>query len=148
MIISTLQALFKRDLIRLEEEVKAYSKEENLWKIDGNIVNSGGNLCLHLIGNLNEYIGEHIGDYDFKRDRDFEFTGSGVSRDTLIQEIRKTIAIVENSLNKLTAGVLILEYPVLVFEEKMTYEFFLIHLTTHLRYHLGQLNYHRRLLDI
>lgn len=39
------------------------------------------------------------------------------------------------------------EYPILVFESKTSTEFFLIHLSTHLAYHLGQINYHRRLLD-
>jgi uncharacterized damage-inducible protein DinB len=39
------------------------------------------------------------------------------------------------------------EYPLLVFENKMSTGYFLIHLTTHLAYHLGQINYQRRLLD-
>ncbi len=38
-------------------------------------------------------------------------------------------------------------FPINVFNYEMTTEFFLVHLTTHLNYHLGQINYHRRLLD-
>ncbi len=147
MIKNTLKNIFNRDLTILKQEIETYSKEKNIWRVDNNITNSGGNLCLHLIGNLNEYIGRHIGGFDFKRDREYEFTGNGVSRDALILEIENTMTIVESSLNKLTDEVLVSDYPVMVFAEKMTYEFFLIHLTTHLRYHLGQLNYHRRLLD-
>ena len=37
-------------------------------------------------------------------------------------------------------------YPDEVFKEPMTTGHFLIHLSTHLGYHLGQINYHRRLL--
>jgi len=39
------------------------------------------------------------------------------------------------------------EYPLIVFAEKMTTDFFLIHLIAHFTYHLGQINYHRRLSD-
>jgi uncharacterized damage-inducible protein DinB len=39
------------------------------------------------------------------------------------------------------------EYPIVVFKDKMTTGYFLIHLVGHLGYHLGQINYHRRLLE-
>jgi len=38
-------------------------------------------------------------------------------------------------------------YPKVVFKEEMSTAYFLVHLTTHLAYHLGQLNYYRRLFD-
>ncbi len=39
------------------------------------------------------------------------------------------------------------EYPILVFDHKTSTEYLLVHLTGHLNYHLGQINYHRRLIE-
>jgi uncharacterized damage-inducible protein DinB len=58
-----------------------------------------------------------------------------------------TITVVEYGLNKLNEDDLEKEYSLLVFKEKTSTGFFLIHLAVHLDYHLGQINYHRRLLD-
>jgi uncharacterized damage-inducible protein DinB len=55
--------------------------------------------------------------------------------------------VVDAALNNLTEDQLTDEYPVLVFKEKTSTEYMLVHLATHLSYHLGQINYHRRLLD-
>lgn len=147
MILETLQKLFERDLLALKEEILRYTNEEHLWLVDKGISNSGGNLCLHLIGNLKHFIGNHIGGFNYERNRDFEFKGKDVSRELMVREIENTVDIVLQSLSKLDDATLVLDYPIVVFKEKMTYEFFLIHLTTHLKYHLGQINYHRRLLD-
>ncbi|WP_299679419.1 DUF1572 family protein [uncultured Dokdonia sp.] len=147
MAIHTLQQLYKRDLTRLKTEITSYTKEENLWIIDGDIANSGGNLCLHLLGNLNAFIGAQIGKTGYVRDREFEFTGKNVPVTTLVKQIDDTIQAVQEALALVDNEMLISQYPIQVFNEKMTYEFFLIHLSSHLTYHLGQINYHRRLLD-
>jgi hypothetical protein len=65
----------------------------------------------------------------------------------LIQKIDEVRTTVDNVLSKMTDDQLKDEYPMLVFEEKTSTEYFLIHLATHLGYHLGQVNYHTRLLD-
>lgn len=148
MVIDTLQQLYKRDLLRLKTEITSYTKEENLWIVDRAISNSGGNLCLHLLGNLNTFIGTHIGNTGYVRDREFEFSGKDVPVNTLARQIEDTMIVVENALASLDEKQLAAEYPVKVFKESMTYEFFLIHLSSHLTYHLGQINYHRRLLDV
>jgi hypothetical protein len=57
MIIETLKTLFKKDLEKLRTEIELYQHEDRIWHFEKNIANSGGNLCLHLIGNLNAYIG-------------------------------------------------------------------------------------------
>ncbi|WP_299767325.1 DUF1572 family protein [uncultured Dokdonia sp.] len=147
MPITTLQQLYKRDLTRLKTEITSYTKEENLWIIDGTIANSGGNLCLHLLGNLNAFIGAKMGNTNYVRDRAFEFAGKDVPVATLVQQIDETIHVVHEALTLVDQEMLASEYPIQVFKEKMTYEFFLIHLSSHLTYHLGQINYHRRLLD-
>jgi hypothetical protein len=147
MVIETLQKIFKRDLEKLRQEMSLYSDEKNLWVIDKNIANSAGNLCLHLVGNLNTYIGAEIGKTGYVRNRDLEFSQKNIPQQELIKMVENTIDVVESGLNKISEDDLEKEYPLLVFKEKTSTGFFLIHLAVHLNYHLGQINYHRRLLD-
>lgn len=147
MLIQTLKLLFYRDLNRLRNEIELYQNEKTLWCIENNIANSAGNLCLHLIGNLNTYIGNEIGKINYIRNREHEFTLKNISRVELLNKIDETILIVSNSLDMLTNEELIKEYPLIVFDKVTSTEYLLVHLTTHLTYHLGQINYHRRLLD-
>jgi len=60
MIVESLKELFRRDLQKLKQEIELYEKDSNLWKVESSIKNSGGNLCLHLIGNLNTFIGNGL----------------------------------------------------------------------------------------
>jgi uncharacterized damage-inducible protein DinB len=146
-MIETLKNLFSRDLGRLKIEVELYANENNLWKVEKDIANSAGNLCLHLIGNLNTYIGKEIGKTNYIRNRALEFSSKNISKVELIKKIDETILVVNNSLDKLTPEDLLKEYPIIVFDKSTSTEYLLVHLTTHLTYHLGQINYHRRLLD-
>ena len=143
----TLISLFERDLNKLITEVELYKNEENLWIVENNITNSAGNLTLHLIGNLNTFIGKEIEKTAYIRDRDLEFSQKNVPRIELIQKINETKIMIKNALNHLTNEDLLEDYPVLKFDETTTIEYLLVHLILHLNYHLGQINYHRRLLD-
>lgn len=147
MIVQSLQSLFTRDLNRLKTEIEAYEHEENIWKIDKNILNSGGNLALHLVGNINHFIGTLLGNSGYVRNRELEFLLKNIPRTELIQQIEQTIEVVHSSLDRLTEEDLKKEYPIEALGYSMTTEYFLIHLSGHLGYHLGQINYHRRLLD-
>lgn len=147
MLIETLKSIFIRDLNKVLSEIELYQNEKNLWLIEKNIANSAGNLCLHIIGNLNTYIGAEFGKTNYIRNRDLEFSQKDIPRSELVSKIKETILIVNKSLDQLTEEDLKKEYPVLVFDKKTSVEYYLIHLTTHLAYHLGQINYHRRLLD-
>ncbi|MHC0445764.1 DinB family protein [Flavobacterium sp. 3-218] len=147
MIIETLKSLLNRDLNKLKFEIESYEFEKQIWAVDKNISNSAGNLCLHLIGNLNTYIGAEIGKTGYVRNRPLEFSLKDIPKTELISKIENTIEVVNNALDLLTEKDLEQIYPQIVFEKEMTTGFFLIHLSTHLAYHLGQINYHRRLLD-
>lgn len=144
MVSAILKVFFDRDLNRLRNEINLYRNEKNLWKVEKQITNSGGNLCLHIIGNLNTYIGAEIGKTNYIRNRDLEFSLKNISKAELIENIENTLEIVATSLDKLTDENLNKEYPILVFETKTSTGYFLTHLT----YHLGQINYHRKLLDL
>lgn len=147
MILETLLTLFTRDLNRLKSEIASYKSEEAIWLVEKSITNSAGNLCLHLVGNIKTYIGANLGDNDYVRNREFEFAGKDVPRAELIQQIEETLVDVKKALHALAAEDLAKEYPYIVFDKKTTTGYLLVHLTTHLTYHLGQINYHRRLLD-
>lgn len=147
MLSATLKIIFARDLNKLKSEIKLYKNEKSIWKVDKGISNSAGNLCLHLIGNLNTYIGAEIGKTNYIRHRDIEFSTKNVPRNQLIEQIEDTIILINDSLNRISIDEVNNEFPILIFEEKTSVEYLLIHLTTHLTYHLGQINYHRRLFD-
>lgn len=147
MITDVLNSIIKRELLKLKIELESYKDESNLWRIEMNIANSGGNLCLHLIGNLNTYIGAILGQTGYVRDRDAEFSLKNISRKELLQKIEETILVVDQVLPTLTPEQLEREYPIIVLKEPTSTEFFLVHLATHLTYHLGQINYHRRFID-
>ena len=147
MLRDTLITIFNRDLNKLKIEINSYNDEKNLWLVEMGISNCAGNLCLHIVGNINAYIGANLGHSGYVRQRDLEFSQKNIARAELIRQVDNVMIVVENTLNKLTTVDLQKEYSRRVFEEKMTTEFFLVHLTTHLSYHLGQINYHRRLLD-
>lgn len=147
MLTNTLISLFERDLKKLIAEIQLYQNESHIWRIEKNILNSAGNLTLHLIGNLNTYIGKEIGKTNYVRNRELEFSEKNVPVKDLIEKIEDTIETIRLALSQITDEELNSEYPILVFSEKTSTDFFLIHLTTHLAYHLGQINYHRRLIE-
>lgn len=147
MLTETLRSIFDRDLQKLYLEISLYRNEQNLWKIDKEILNPAGNLCLHLIGNLNTYIGKELGNTSYVRNREEEFSLKDVPRHILLEKLKHTKSVVSHTISTLNDEALQKTYPSIVFEKSTTIEFMLVHLTAHLNYHLGQINYHRRLLD-
>ena len=146
-MIDILKQLFKSDLEKLKTEISSYKNEETLWKISGEIKNSAGNLCLHLCGNLQHFIGAVLGNTGYVRNRDAEFSRKDVPIVELVAEIELTNNVVQRSFEKLTEDDLKKTYPINAFGYEMTTEYLLTNMATHFTYHLGQINYHRRLLD-
>ncbi len=147
MLTQILLDLYERDLAKLKSEIEQYSDAADLWRVEGGIANSAGNLTLHLIGNLEHFIGAVLGNSGYIRDRDREFSDRDIPREDLVSAIDETRATVKSTLEALTDEDLSQNYSIEVFGEPMTTGFFLVHLATHLNYHLGQINYHRRLLS-
>ncbi len=146
MLKDVLLELYARDIGRLKAELEQYADEADLWKTSGEISNSAGNLTLHLTGNLKHFFGAVLGGSGFVRDRDGEFSSEGISRADMLADMDATAAVLRSTLEKLTDEDFAKIYPIEVFGHPMTTGFFLTHLTTHFNYHLGQINYHRRLL--
>ena len=146
-MINELPKLYARDLDKLSTEILSYKSDAVFWKVDEEIKNSGGNLSIHIVGNLNHFIGAVLGNSGYIRERDKEFGSKNVPRKQIIDEIKTLKSVVVEVFSTLTKKDLEKIYPIPVFGEEMTTAYFLMHLFGHLNYHLGQINYHRRLLD-
>jgi uncharacterized damage-inducible protein DinB len=138
---------FDRDLNKLKNELKAFEEEENLWKVLPGVTNSAGTLALHLIGNLNHYIGAAMGNSGYERDRDAEFSLRDVPRGEILVQIEDTRQTVAKALLEFPEDWFSRKYPLEEFGYPMTYEYFMVHLVGHLNYHLGQINYLRRIMQ-
>jgi len=147
MLNSILAALYERDIRKLIDEVNLFKKEDNLWKIEGSIKNTGGNLVLHIIGNLNHMIGTNLAHTSYVRDRDQEFARKGVERKVLVVQLEELIPMIAKTLNAFSPGQMEGEYPVIFDGKQRTNSYMLLHLLAHLNYHLGQVNYLRRILE-
>ncbi len=147
MLVQELRKVFIKDLEKLKEEIGLYRNEANLWKIEKEIANSAGNLCLHLVGNLSHFIGTVIGKTDYVRNREQEFSKKNIPRKELVRMVEGTIAVLDKVMKTMIDEQLEVEYPLLVLKEKTSTGYFLFHLSSHLGYHLGQINYRRRLID-
>jgi uncharacterized damage-inducible protein DinB len=146
MITTILITLFEKELDKLKEELAAYEQDELVWKTSEGISNSGGNLCLHLTGNLQHFIGATLGETGFIRNREAEFKLKNIPRQKLLEEVDNAKQVVTDTLEQLSKKELESEYPLQVLGEPMTTQFFLVYLLKHLSYHIGQINYHRRLV--
>ncbi len=146
-MLLSLRDLYIRELERLQDELKAYEHEDLLWKVEGSISNSAGNLALHLVGNLNHFIGHILGGTSYQRDRPTEFSSIGVPRAEILQAIEETKTMLSEVVPQIDADTLKEEFPQKIGENVWTKEYMLLHLASHLSYHLGQINYHRRLLS-
>ncbi len=147
MIKDALAEIFERDLIKLKEEISLYKKEDNLWIIEKQISNSAGNLALHLIGNLNHFIGATLGNTGYMRERDKEFSNRHIPAKELLTAIDNTINMVKQTLNNLPDEDFDKNFPLEKHGQTVKTDFMLLHLLAHLEYHLGQINYHRRLIE-
>jgi len=146
MLLSYLSTIFSRDLRALSREIRTYPDDETLWSRPVGVSNSGGNLVLHLTGNLRHFVGSKLGESTYRRDREAEFSERGLSREDLVAQVEDSLASVIETLPKLTAEQLDADFPEPVGKQTIRTEEFLIHLATHLAYHLGQIDYHRRIV--
>lgn len=146
-MLQSLIKLYDRDLQNLIKEIEAYEDENDLWMVRGEIKNSAGNLCLHLMGNLNHYIGHQLGQSDYVRNRPLEFSDKNVPRTELIATIETTRIMLKAILPTLSEEVLAQNHTEEFYGGHDSNEYFLIHLFGHFNYHLGQINYHRRLIS-
>lgn len=144
MLPAAFQTLLLRELRAVRRELEAYPDDASVWRTIPGLPNTGGTLALHLAGNLQHFFGAILGRDGYKRDRDSEFSRRDVPRQELLAAIDAAIASVDRTLQSLTDDALAVTYPEPIANRKVSTGVFLVHLTSHLAYHLGQMDYHRR----
>ena len=142
---SALKTVILRELRALDREIAAYPDDASVWTTPSGAPNSAGNLALHLAGNLRHFIGATLGGTNYTRDRDAEFSTKGLSRDELRSIIKSAIDELTRAFDSITDEQLDGEYPLPIQDRKLRTSDYLVHLAVHLSYHLGQIDYHRRL---
>jgi len=146
MLIETISQLFERDLLKAAEEIEKYPTEGGLWELREGIGNSGGNLGLHLAGNINHFFGAVLGHTGYVRQRDAEFTSKGITKAEIAAALKEAAKVAVAALATMTDEDLPNDYPEQFQGQTVSNSQMIFHLLTHLNYHLGQINYHRRLL--
>jgi hypothetical protein len=143
---AAIGAMLVRELNSLRLEIEAYPTDADLWAIVPGIVNPGGTLALHLSGNLQHFVGTVLGGSAYVRNRDAEFSTRGLSRAEVVQRVDDAISAVQTTFKSLEPSDLAAEYPEAVAKMRLNTGDFLTHLASHLAYHLGQVDYHRRIV--
>ena len=141
-----LAALFERDLTRLIQQVLAFADQPALWQGASGIHNSAGNLVLHLEGNLREFVGRLLGGIPYSRTRDLEFSNVGIPADKLNERIEDVKRLIPTVIRQLSDAQMQAAFPGDPLGTHMSTQQFLIHLHGHLNYHLGQIDYLRRMM--
>lgn len=142
-----LASLFSRDLNRLRKQIGSFKNDEALWQTLPGVTNSAGNLALHLEGNLREFIGRQLGHLPYERKRDLEFSSKGLTRVTIGERLEELSNTIPGVVERLSKEELEGQYPEIVFDAPMSTQEFLFHLYGHLNWHLGQVDYLRRMLE-
>jgi uncharacterized damage-inducible protein DinB len=146
MLRSVVQAVLCRDLGAVRRSVEAYPDDASLWAERAGLPNAGGTLVLHIAGNLQHFLGAVLGGSGYRRDRAAEFSRRGVTRAALVAEIDAAQVAVERGIAALPEEALAAPYPEAIVGRTVATGDYLVHLAVHLAYHLGQLDYHRRLV--
>jgi len=145
-VTGELTIILVRELQAFEREVELFPDDELLWKTVPGVTNSAGNLAAHVCGNLQHFVGRVLGGTSYVRNRDVEFGRRSGSRAELVDEIHRTIQVVETVLPSMGPEILARQYPEAVGGITFTTGIFLLHLSAHLAHHLGQAGYLRRVL--
>lgn len=149
MLVSSVHAILRRELGAVRRSVEAYPDDASLWAHPAGLPNAGGTLVLHLCGNLQHFVGTVLGGTGYTRDRDAEFSRRGVPRAELLAEIDATAAAIDRGMAALADddhGGLAREFPARITNRPIATGDMLVHLAVHLAYHLGQIDYHRRVV--
>ena len=138
-LIGELEQL--RDAVR--QLVEPLSEEE-LYARPVEPGNSVGHLVLHLVGNLNHFVGAQLGGSGYVRDREREFAeAQPPPKADLLARLDAAVALFRRVVEGLSEEQLAAPHPETRFGT--VYET-LVHLVAHFALHRGQMSYIVRLL--
>ncbi len=139
-----LAILFVRELAGFERELGLFPDDESAWKTAPGLPNSAGNLALHVAGNLQHYVGAVLGGTGYVRNRELEFGRRSGPRGDVLAELRAASQVVDTVLRALPSERFEADYPELLNDLRLRTDRFLMHLSAHAAFHLGQAGYVRR----
>ena len=139
-----LEVLYLREIATLERELDLYPDERSVWKELPGLPNSAGTLFLHLAGSLQYFFGAVLGESGYIRDRAAEFSERDVPRSELKRELSRASQGVRAAFANLSEDRLGQVFAVQFADAEFSIRLTLLQFLTHLVYHLGQIDYHRR----
>jgi Protein of unknown function (DUF1572) len=145
-LLGDLKVLYLREIATLERELDLYPDDTSVWKELPGLPNPAGNLMLHLAGSLQHFFGATLGKTLYQRNREAEFTKRNVPRSDLKQELSKARQGVIAAFDNLTEDSLRQVFPVHFADAPFSTRLTLLQFLSHLAYHLGQIDYHRRVV--
>lgn len=146
MLRSSVRAVLLRDIAAVRRSVEAYPDDASVWAERDGLPNVAGTIVLHLAGNLQHFVGVVLGGRAYHRDRPAEFSRRNVPRAELLADLAATELAISETLATLPEASLAQPFPETIAGNVLTTGAMLVHLATHLAYHLGQLDYHRRVV--
>jgi hypothetical protein len=144
MLSTDLASLFERDLLRFVQELRAFPDTTALWQTAPGVTNPAGTLALHIEGNLREYVGRQLGRIEYTRNRPLEFAARDLAHDEIVARVEAVQPVVPRIIEALSDETLRADFPEQYNGASISTQQFLMHLYAHLNYHLGQLDYLRR----
>ena len=119
--------------------------DEEVWWRPNDHSNSVGNLLLHLIGNVRQWIISGIGETEDTRNRDWEFAEEGpIAKEDLLRKLESTIHQAVEVLEDLDPEDLRKERHIQIFETTILEAVF--HVVEHFSGHTGQIIYVTKML--
>lgn len=134
---------YNRLIHQLKEEVKGYASYEQMFEVLPGTTNSGGNLTMHLIGNLRHFYGALLVEDGYVREREKEFNNR-IPREKMLRDIEFVQEMLNGYFDSISEETPSEKYPIPFFGNEVTKGWVYLQLLHHLGYHLGQINYHRR----
>ena len=129
-----------------EEMIEALEAltEEQLWSKKGGTPNSIGTLARHLTGNLNHYFGAGILDNGYVRERDREFTETGLPREKVVSDLRAAVVVAKESLQAIDEQRAGVPHRTPNGEEYESLAYHVMRCATHFVRHRGQMQFAER----
>jgi len=145
-MIEAIRAVIIRELESFIREIELFPNDQLLWETIPGVSNSGGNLGVHVAGNLQHFVGAVLGNTGYIRNRDAEFAQRSGTRAEVIAELVRARQVVSSVLSRIPDETLSRTYPELKANQQLSTGLMFAHLATHLAFHLGQVGYLRRVL--
>jgi uncharacterized damage-inducible protein DinB len=139
LLAETRRRLLTESVPRLQKCLGLLSEEE-IWRRPNAETTSVGNLVLHLLGNVRQYLLSGLGGAPDHRRRSQEFAETGpLPTPELLARLDALVAEVEEVLGRIDPASLLVQRRVQGFEESGLS--ILVHVVEHFSYHVGQITY-------